>query len=166
MEDVVYTLPEGAVDPEAVPMRFKNKHLPQANKGSGVVRFRSVTPKQRFIKSADQTTEDVMDEIHAAAVRHRELAADHIAAALWIKTEAPVVDGPALRVKKAKNALVTIPLDHEHVRPGDFDAALRAAGIQEGVYPSDPVYIGKESNTSDGRSTHTFEVTYAWMENA
>ena len=170
MEDVVYMLPQEArdelyaADMEATPMWFKNKHLPQADKSSGVVRFRSVTPKQQFVQGPDQDTNDVLDEVQAAAMRHRELAADHIAAALWINTEAPIVNAPAVRVKKTKTARVVIPLDHEHVTPKDFYEAQTAAGTQEGVSATNPVYIGRVGTTGDGRSTHEFEVTYTWTE--
>jgi hypothetical protein len=147
------------IDPEGTPMMFKHKHLPMADKSSGIVRFRTVTPKQRFTNGPE-----VMDEIHAAAWKHREIAADHIAAALWLSTEVPVVDAPKTRVVRTKTSWVTIPLDHESIRPEDFQTALSAAGQTEGIRPSNPVYIGKGEYTGDGRPTHVFEVTYTWTE--
>lgn len=181
MEDVVYTfrttehekrlneyeanaaaLEAQGEDPEGLAFSFLKKHLPLADKSSGIVKFRSVTPKQRFSRSEDQSEQEVLEDIQLAAWRHRELAADHLAAALWISTEAPVGQ-PVRRKKVSESKFVTIPTDGELVE-GDFRTARMAAGIYKGNYATDVVYIGKGEFTGDGRATHTFEVTYYWTE--
>ena len=173
MEDVVYTLPEpdpndykGYLDPEAQPMRFKAKQLPEADTSSGVVRFGSVTPKQRFIKTPNMDDMDLAAEVQSAAWKHRILAAEHIAAALWIAGCAPILKEAPGRVTKHETARVTIPVDHEHVTPEDFRHALRVAGSLNGVHPESPKYLGRTGNTGDGRPQHIFEVEYTWTEEA
>lgn len=170
MEDVVYTLPKedtndykGHLDPESMPMRFRARHLPEADTSSGLVKFGSVTPKQRFIATDDLSAEG---QVHEAAMKHRQLAAEHIAAALWISVCAPIVKEAPARVTRHETARVTIPVDHEHITPEDFQHALRVAGTLHGVHPVRPRYLGRTGNTGDGRPQHIFEVEYIWNEEA
>lgn len=163
MEDVVYTLPEDP-DAEKIPFIIKNKHLPKADASSGKVTFRSVTPKQQFIMGPDATEQDMLDQTVGAAMRHRELAEDHLAASLWLSQEAPIRKAPKPRKEMSVSKQVTIPTDHRHIEANDFHTARSAAGVYKGNYAVDVFYLGTSGVTGDGRQQHTFEVTYYWSE--
>lgn len=172
MEDVVYTLPERdkndyLLDDEyrydPVRLDFRYHHLPKADDSSGVVRFRSVTPKQQFVQHGDDPS-DALRQVHETAMRHRQLAEDHIAAALWLSVCVPIVKAPKPRKQVSEILYVTVPLENERIQASDFDKARQVAGMHKGSFARDVSYANYAGMTGDGRYQHTFEVTYYWNE--
>lgn len=154
MEDVVYTLPDSG------PIVVTRYDLPERDPNTPLVRFGSVTPKQRF---EGDTAEEVREAAAQAAQIHWQRALEHLAAATWLLYEAPTHVVPA-RVTKTDTARVTVPVEHSHLTEKDFDRARQVAGTMNGVLPRKTVYLGQVGNTSDGRPRHEFEVTYIWQE--
>lgn len=172
MEDVVYTIPErdkndymldDAIENDVISMVFRYKHLPKADTSGGLVRFRSVTPKQNFVQIGDDPS-GALHATHLAAMRHRELAADHIAAALWLSVCAPIVKAPKPRVEKHMDSEVTIASEHKFVQASDFNTARAQAGVYKGNFATDVFYLGKVGETGDGRTAHRFGLTFYWSE--
>lgn len=161
MEDVVYTLPDSTDGP----FTFHLDNLPKADNSSGVVRFRTATPKQYFTQDSEESPAALAERIRASAQRHYEIAADHLAAALWLLQEAPIKAPPSARVTRTDSRTVTI-LTEQHVRMSDFHEAARAAGVYKGSYPSDVKHIMRDGKSGDGRYYQQFEVTYQWVEYA
>lgn len=156
MEDTVYT---GTGLPPDL-FSFTQYDLPERDPSTPIVRFGTVTPKQRF---EGETEAEVRQAAAAAARVHWDRASEHLAAAQWLLQEAPTHVAPP-RVTKTDTARITIPVEHSHLTEKDFARARQVAGTMNGVLPNKTVYLGQVGNTSDGRPRHEFEVTYTWQE--
>lgn len=159
MKDIVYTFVDNFVYNQQL-FAVTRSDLPERDPSTPLVRFGSVSPKQRF---EGETEEEVREAVWDSALTHYTRALEHLAAARWLLDEAVTYVTPS-RVTKTDTARVTIPVEHNHLTEKDFARARQVAGTMNDVLPNKTVYLGQVGNTSDGRPRHEFEVTYTWQE--
>ncbi len=159
MEDVVYTFVDKFVENQQL-FAVTRHDLPERDPNTPIVRFGSVTPKQRF---EGENEAEVALAVWESALTHYTRALEHFAAARWLLDDAETYVAPS-KVTKTDTARITIPVEHSNLTEKDFARARQVAGTMNGVLPNKTVYLGQVGNTSDGRPRHEFEVTYTWQE--